>query len=95
MNIKLKKGDIVLVWGKTWISKSIMYYELFDTGWKNLPSHSELIVEPEFYQDISAEEKGVMLVDFKRMLKKNLGVEVYRYNNMTEIQREYVVNKAL
>jgi len=93
--VKLKKADLVLVWGSSWISKGIQLYELLDTGWEDLPSHVELVAEPSELQDISAEHDGVHLVDFARLLKTDIKVEIYRYKEITDLQREYVVNKAL
>ncbi len=74
-------GSICFIWGKSLLSRIIAWYERWDTGRKDLPTHCEIYFGSGKQETVSAEAMGVR----KKLLNryKKTRIEIYAYKNMT------------
>jgi len=84
--MKIKKGDVIVCWGKGIISWIIRFLESVISGMKYPPSHIAIAINDEEF--ISAEEKGIVIVK-KEELEKNIKkYEIFRKKDLSEAQKK-------
>jgi len=84
--MKIKTGDIIILWGKGWTSKLIAFCITSVFGVIDPPTHVEMAVDPRM--DISAEKWKVKLVDREKTLKTTSRFMVIRHKKIKKSERE-------
>ena len=90
---EIRPGSIVLVWGDSWLSKIIKWYQKWETGEDNTPSHVEMYWGGGDRMTVSAEWNGVRKMSLDRYFGTKHKLEVYHYKNLKveefQIMRAY------
>jgi len=84
--MKIKTGDIIILWGKGWTSKLIAFCITSVFGVIDPPTHIEMAVDPRM--DISAEKWKVKMVDREKALEEADKFMIVRHKKMNNEKRE-------
>ena len=87
--MKIKTGDIIILWGKGWTSKLIAFCITSVFGVLDPPTHVEMAVDPRM--DISAEKWKVKMVDREEALKEADKFMVIRHKKMDPNRRQALI----
>jgi len=83
--MKIKTGDIIIIWRKNWISRFVAFCITSVFGVIDPPVHTEMAIDE--VTDISAEKWKVKLVDREKTLKTASRFMVIRYKKIKKPER--------
>ena len=79
----IKPGSICFCWGTGILGKIIAWYQKWETGASDTPSHVQIYFGAGSWTCVSAESNGVKTVSLNASLEKGHKVEIYSFNKMT------------
>lgn len=91
----IRPASIVLVWGDSWLSKIIKWYQKLETGESDTPSHAEIYWGSGEHMTVSAEWNGVRKMNFNRYFGKKVKLEVYHYIDLKVSDMQMMKNYSL
>jgi len=84
--MKIKTGDIIIIWHKNWMSRFVAFCITSVFGVIDPPIHAEMAIDE--MTDISAEKWKVKLVDREKTLKTASRFMVIRHKKIKKPERE-------
>jgi len=85
-------GDVVLVWGRSFVANALRFVISRIFGVADAPNHAEVVISKN--RDISAEPEGVILKDRAKTFREAKKIIAIRHKGMTEDEQVNLIADA-